>query len=395
MHDRPGRSAAWSRWSEAAAARPWTVGVEEELMLLDPGDWSLANRVEDVLDALPEGVAAHAAPETHACVLELRTAPHGTVAEAAAQLGGLRDAVDRTLREELGLRAAVAGMHPFAVREDVDITSDRRYREVEATMRALARREPTMAQHVHVAVPDADAAVRALDGLRGALPVILALSANSPYWHGSDSGFASVRTPVFSMFPRIGIPRRFGRYGEYVATVAAMLRARAIPDPSFLWWDARLQPRLGTVEVRMMDAQSRLLDVAALAALVQCLVRRYAAGGRAYAPPLELLAENRFLAARDGLEARCSTTAAPTAGAPCARRSPSCWRTARRTRASSAARASWPMPQALAADPGYARQRRCAERGGPRALLARLADEYAHPARAMLAAWTPAGEAGL
>ena len=195
-------------------------------------------------------------------------------------------------------------MHPFAVREDVDVTSDRRYREVEATMRALARREPTMAQHVHVAVPDADSAVRALDGLRGALPVILALSANSPYWHGSDSGFASVRTPVFSMFPRIGIPRRFGRYGEYVATVAAMLRARAIPDPGFLWWDARLQPRLGTVEVRMMDAQSRLLDVAALAALVQCLVRRFAAGGRAYAPPLELLAENRFLAARDGLEAQ-------------------------------------------------------------------------------------------
>ena len=91
----------------------------------------------------------------------------------------------------------------------------------------------------------------------------------------------------------------------------------------------------------------------------------------------------------------CSTTAARTAGAPCARRSPSCWRTARRTRASSAARASWPTPQALAADPGYARQRRCAERGGPRALLARLADEYAHPARGMLAAWTPAGEAGL
>jgi len=304
MHDRPARFAAWSRWSEAAAARPWTVGVEEELMLLDPGDWSLANRVGEVLDALPAGAAAHAAPETHACVLELRTEPHGTVAEAAAQLGGLRDAVDRTLREELGLRAAVAGMHPFAVREDVDVTSDRRYREVEATMRALARREPTMAQHVHVAVPDADSAVRALDGLRGALPVILALSANSPYWHGSDSGFASVRTPVFSMFPRIGIPRRFGRYGEYVATVAAMLRARAIPDPSFLWWDARLQPRLGTVEVRMMDAQSRVLDVAALTALVQCLVRRFAAGARAYAPPLELLAENRFLAARDGLEAQ-------------------------------------------------------------------------------------------
>jgi len=395
MHERPARFAAWSRWSEAAAARPWTVGVEEELMLLDPGDWSLANRVGEVLDALPAGAAAHAAPETHACVLELRTEPHGTVAEAAAQLGALRDAVDRTLREELGLRAAVAGMHPFAVREDVDVTSDRRYREVEATMRALARREPTMAQHVHVAVPDADSAVRALDGLRGALPVILALSANSPYWHGSDSGFASVRTPVFSMFPRIGIPRRFGRYGEYVATVAAMLRARAIPDPSFLWWDARLQPRLGTVEVRMMDAQSRLLDVAALAALVQCLVRRYAAGGRAYAPPLELLAENRFLAARDGLDAQLlddrRADGRRAVRAALAELLEDCAPDARELGCAD----ELADAQALAADPGYARQRRCAERRGPRALLARLADEYAHPARAMLAAWAPAGEAGL
>jgi carboxylate-amine ligase len=262
-------------------------------------------------------------------------------------------------------------------------------------MRMLARREPTMAQHVHVAVPDADAAVRALDGLRGALPVLLALSANSPYWHGSDSGFASLRTPVFSMFPRVGIPRRFARYGEYVATVAAMLRSRAIPDPGFLWWDARLRPHLGTLEVRVPDAQSRLLDVAALAALVQCLVRRYAEGGRAYAPPTELLAENRFLASRDGLEARLLDDRRPSGR--------------RAARAALAELLEYCAPQArelgceaeladagaLAADPGYARQRRFAERRGPRALVARLADEYAHPPRAMVAAWAGIGEARL
>ena len=148
--------AAWSRWSEAAAERPWTVGVEEELMLLDPGDWSLANRVEDVLDALPAEVAAHAAPETHACVLELRTAPHGTVAEAAAQLGGLRPRSTARCARSSGCAPRSRGCTRSRSARTSTSPSDRRYREVEATMRALARREPTMAQHVHVAVPDAD-----------------------------------------------------------------------------------------------------------------------------------------------------------------------------------------------------------------------------------------------
>jgi carboxylate-amine ligase len=378
--------AAWARWS-GDPERPWTVGIEEELMLLDPDGWALANRVDDVLDALAAEIAGHTAQETHACVLELRTGPHPTVGGAALELGGLRERVDTTLREELGLRAAVSGMHPTAGREAAELSAQPRYREVAASTRALARREPTMAQHVHVAVPDEEMAVRALDGLRGDLPVILALAANSPYWLGRDSGFASMRTPIFSMFPRSGIPRRFGGYGEYVATIGALLRTHAIPDPGFVWWDARLQPRLGTVEVRVMDAQSRLLDVAALAAVVQCAVRRHAERRRGYVPAPELLAENRFLAARDGMDAqllderradgRRSLRAAlaelleDSAGAA----------------AELGCAAELEDAAGLAADPGYARQRRCAARHGTGGLLARLAGEFSHPARAMVSAW--------
>src|SRR3954466_205858 len=117
-----------------------------------------------------------------------------------------------------------------------------------------------MALHVHVAVPDGATAVRALDGLRDDLPLLLALSANSPFWRGADSGFASMRTPIFSMFPRVGIARHFGAYAEYVRAVEAVVGSGAIRDPSFLWWDARIQPRFGTVEVRIMDAQSRVTD---------------------------------------------------------------------------------------------------------------------------------------
>ncbi len=383
--------AAWSQWAGAGAACPWTVGIEEELILLDPSDWSVANRVEDVLEALPGEVAVRTARETHACVLELRTGPHGTVAGAARELGELRAAVDGTLRHELGLRAAVMGLHPLVARSEAEVSGGERRREIEATMRALAHREPTMAQHVHVAVPDAESAIRALDGLRCDLPVLLGLSANSPFWGGRDSGFASVRTPIFSMFPRSGIPRRFGRYDEYVATVGEMLRSRAIPEPGFLWWDARLQPRLGTVEVRVLDAQSRLLDVAALAAAVQCAVRGHAEGRPAYAPSPELLAENRFLAARDGMEAQLLDARRPSGRralrAALAALLEDCAPFARELGCA----AELGDAAALAADPGYARQRRFAARHGFPALLERLADEFAHPARASVAAWAGVG----
>jgi glutamate---cysteine ligase / carboxylate-amine ligase len=172
-------------------------------------------------------------------------------------------------------------------------------------MRELARREPTFALHVHVAVPDEAAAVRALDGVREELPLLLALSANSPYWQGRDSGLASARIPVFQAFPRTGSPRPFGTYAAYVEAVDVLIRCDAIPEPTFLWWDARLQPRLGTIEVRVMDAQTRVRDTAALAALIQCLVRREALGPPSAREPLapEVLEENRFLAARDGMDA--------------------------------------------------------------------------------------------
>ena len=140
-------------------------------------------------------------------------------------------------------------------------------------MRELARREPTFGLHVHVAVPEPDAALRALNAVRAHLPVLLALSANSPYWQGRDSGLASARTPIFQAFPRTGPPRAFRDYAEYVEAIDVLMRCDAIPEPTFLWWDARLQPRFGTLEVRIMDAQTRVADTAAIAALVQCLVK--------------------------------------------------------------------------------------------------------------------------
>src|SRR3954469_334919 len=293
---------AWAHWCPGGATQPWTVGVEEEAMLLDARTGAPANRIEDVLAGLPLELRSRASAETHACVIEFRTAPHVTVGGLTRELIELRSGLEQALAP-LGLRAAAAGTHPLARQDDVELSTAPRYREVEESTRALARREPTMALHIHVAVPDASAAVAALDGLRDDLPVLLALAANSPFWRGGDSGFSSMRAPIFSMFPRTGIPRRFGTYGGYVRVVERLLRPAAIREPGFVWWDARLQPRLGTVEVRVLDAATRVADAAAMAALVQCLVRHHAESRPARAPEPEVLAENRFLAARDGMRA--------------------------------------------------------------------------------------------
>src|SRR4051794_5961879 len=263
---------AWSLWNTNAAAAPWTVGVEEEVILVSPETWLPVSRCEDVLAALPEDVAPSARAETHGSALELATVPHATVASAAAELGELRRGLAATL-EELGLRAAVAGTHPTARWEDIEVSPGARYQFVHASMRELARREPTFGLHVHVAVPEPEGALRALNALRLHMPVLLALSGNSPFWQGRDSGLASARTPAFQVFPRTGAPRRFDSYAEYVEAIDVLVRCDAIPEPTFLWWDARLQPAFGTVEVRVMDAQTRVEDTAALTALVQCLVR--------------------------------------------------------------------------------------------------------------------------
>jgi glutamate---cysteine ligase / carboxylate-amine ligase len=381
------RLPAWAEWSAAGAQAPWTLGLEEEVMLLDPRDWSLASRIGDVLPALSGAVAEQAAAETHGSALELFTRPHATAAGAAAELAELRARLARNLHA-LDLRAAVAGTHAFATWSDVQVSGGARYQSIYDTMRELARREPTFALHVHVAVPDPASAIRALRGLRVHVPLLLALAANSPFWQGRDTGLAAARVPVFGAFPRVGIPRAFDTYEEYVEAVDVLLRCSAFPEPTFLWWDVRLQPRLGTIELRIMDAQTRAADNAALAALVQSVVRLEVMEGyadAAIADRPEVLDENRFLATRDGI---CADFIDPEAGghrparailedllAACAPHA-----------ADLGCEAELAAVVSLAAAPGHERQRMLAgvepgEPAGPRLapLVAALASEFSVP----------------
>jgi carboxylate-amine ligase len=301
---------AWARWNDSWGHR-YTVGVEEEVVVLNAADHSPAQASEWVRARLPASLAVRTSPETHAAVIELTTGTHATVAGAVAELQELRGALAHEL-DAMSLCAASTGTHPLAVAEQTRVVDTARYRTVASSMRMLAQREPTMALHVHVGVPDPEDAVRLLNRLRDAVPALLALSANSPFWAGIDSGFASARTVIFQAFPRTGIPRRFVDYADYVGVVDALVGSGAIPDPTFLWWDVRLQPALGTVEVRVMDAQITLAHTAALVALVHALARVALEGDDSDglegddsdgAATPEVLAENRFLAARDGVEA--------------------------------------------------------------------------------------------
>ena len=273
-------------------------------MLLDTADWSLAQSGDEVLARLSEELRAHVSPETHAAVLELTTGVQEDVDGALEELRSLRFGLAREL-DAMGLATAAAGTHPLTVPTETEVSAAPRYQVLEASLRMLARREPTMALHVHVGIPAPEDAVRVLNGLRRNLPLLLALSANSPFLRGSDSGFASARTVVFQAFPRTGPPRCFADYADYVGAIDALVAPAAIPDASFVWWDARLQPALGTVEVRVMDAQAELADVAPLVALIQSLARLELEDEPSRpAPSAEVLAENRFLAARDGMDAR-------------------------------------------------------------------------------------------
>ena len=217
--------------------------------------------------------------------------------EAVSALGVLRQRL-----HEAGAAALGAGLHPDGAFGDVVHYPSERYRLIAAQMRGLQARTPTCALHVHVGMPDAEAAIRALNGMRAHLPLLQALAANSPFWYGLDSGLASARAHVFRALPRSEIPPAFASFDEYAERVEGLVAAGEMPNYTFLWWDIRPHPILGTVEVRAMDSQSSLESVAGLAALVHALARRETEG-RGPWEQREVLMESSFRAARDGLHA--------------------------------------------------------------------------------------------
>lgn len=284
---------------------PLTVGIEEELMLLDPDTLDLAHGIDEVLDALPADRAGQVKPELMKSVLEIATKPCQDIDEAGRELAALRAMMVR-IAGELGMKVGAAGTHPFGKWDEQQIVDNPRYHQLVHDLQYVARRELIFGTHVHVAIEGADRAIYVADGIRRYLPLLLAISVNSPFWRGHDTGMKSTRTPVFRGFPRCGIPPHYGTWEIYSHRVETMMRAGAIDDYTFLWWDVRPHPKLGTVETRICDQQTSLKHTLALAALTVALARRlmslYDADEPLVEYPSELLDDNKVRAAVHGLE---------------------------------------------------------------------------------------------
>jgi glutamate---cysteine ligase / carboxylate-amine ligase len=286
----------------------FTLGIEEELLLVDAETLELAPVSEQVLPAMTLSDGAQAAHEAFAAQVELRSPIARDVGEATAALASARAAA-----RAAGATLMGAGVHPRGELGDAELVHAERYRAVDAAMRGLIRRTPESALHVHVGMPDPETAIRAFNGLRAHLPLLQALAANSPWWFGIDSGMASARASLVRSYPGRGVPRALSGWDEYLETVETTTRAGELADYTFLWWDVRPHPRLGTVEVREMDAQAPLEDVAAIAALVHGLARAEAVRPPgAPAAPAEAIAWSSFRAARDGLDAELVVDGAAT-----------------------------------------------------------------------------------
>jgi carboxylate-amine ligase len=287
----------------------YTIGIEEELMIVDAGSFELVNAIEALLEdakaAAPGDNVGDIKPELMESVLEIATSPARNTAEAGIQLRALRRQV-HDVAEMRGLTVGSAGTHPFALWEDQRIASRLRYRELVNALRFVARQELIFGLHVHVAVDDPDKAIHVANGMRVHLPVLLALSANSPFWRGDGTGMASTRLPIFRAFPRVGVPPSYRDWADYERQIEFMVSSGVMEDYTFLWYDVRPHPKLGTVEIRACDAQTRVEHTLGLAALIQAMVKELAehfdSGQHLGEYPWQMLDENRWLAARHGLD---------------------------------------------------------------------------------------------
>jgi carboxylate-amine ligase len=353
--------------------RALTVGAEEELLLVDPRDLALSRAAALVLDR--SGGDARFAREVKETQLELVCGDHRTVGGLARELAELRlraaDLLD-------GAALVVAsGTHPFSARWD-DVTPGERYAAIADEYAWAVQGTVPAGLHVHVAPAGADRALAVYNALRGYLPDLQALAANSPFLEGRDTGVAAVRPLVNGAFVRSGVPPAFPTWDDLDAFVRWGVRGEMFPDATFLWWDLRLHVRHGTVELRATDVQTRVDDAAALAAVFQALVAhlhdRLDAGERLPVPDAHRIAENARRAIRYGVRARFADleTGEPVSVrtrllrllddvAPAAERL-SCL-------------AELTHARTLVAENGAERQRYVAARAGLRRLVSWLADE--------------------
>jgi carboxylate-amine ligase len=285
----------------------FTIGIEEEFQLIDPATRSLRSSITEILDSGRQVLGEQLKQEMFQAMVEVGTTICNDVTEARAEVVSLRRAVAE-LADSAGCKVVAAGTHPFADWESLDITPHQRYIELEQNLQEIARSISVYGLHVHVGVPDRDLAIDLMNEVRYFLPHILALSVNSPFWEGRDTGIKSYRSVIWGRMPRSGIPDTFSSWDDYNRFVETLIATNSIDEPKKIWWDIRPHPHFQTLEFRVCDMPTRVEETIALAALFQALVAKLAwlrsrnLGFRLY--PRALINENRWRAMRYGVDGK-------------------------------------------------------------------------------------------
>ncbi|MGN6694531.1 MAG: carboxylate-amine ligase [Aquihabitans sp.] len=281
-----------------------TIGVEEELALVDPATGLLCGRSDRVIDALPPDVRPYVDHEMKRCQIETMSAVHDDLGALAADLRHLRSSVSAAAAA-VGCGLQATGTHPRSSWRDHPVTPKDAYRDLAEDYRRLADEQLLFGCHVHVAVDDPDLRIDVLDRVRPWLPVLLALSANSPFWEGDDTGYASYRYLVFSRWPTFGTPDSLGSWAGYQGVVDRLISSGAIDSPKRLYWTVRPSSRYPTIEFRIADVCPTVEEAAMVAGLARALVvtamREVEAGAPASNPRVEVLRMAEWQAARYGL----------------------------------------------------------------------------------------------
>ena len=285
----------------------FTIGIEEEFQIIDPETRELRSHIQEILAYGKMILKEQVKPEMHQSVVELGTEICQDVADARRQVLGLRRELARLAGRD-DLQIASAGTHPFSHWMDQLITSGERYATIVNDLQQIARANLIFGLHVHIGIPDREEGVQLMNQARYFLPHLYALSVNSPFWLGQNTGFKAYRHNIFERFPRTGIPDVFESLSEYEDYLELLISTNCIDNAKKIWWDIRLHPFFNTIEFRICDAQSRVDDTIALAAMMQAVISklhkllRQNTSFRNY--PRRVIDENRWRAARYGLDGK-------------------------------------------------------------------------------------------
>src|SRR6478735_7754799 len=290
-----------------ATNHTFTLGIEEEFAIVDPETRELRSHIQEILEGGKILLKEQIKPEMHQSVVELGTEICTSIENAREHVVELRSKL-ASLANKANLRIASVGTHPFSKWQDQLITEGERYKEIVRDMQLLERANLIFGLHVHVGIPDRETAIHVMNQARYFLPHIYALSVNSPFWGGHDTGLKGYRLKVFERFPRTGIPDSFESLSEYTDYCNLLVKTGCIDNAKKIWWDIRLHPFFDTLEVRVCDAQTRVDDTLAIAALIQAVIAKLFkllwqnTTFRIYRR--RLLDENRWRAARYGIDGK-------------------------------------------------------------------------------------------